>query len=714
MVKRQHHTSNHDEWLQLVANKRGQKDQELLDHALSLYPEQSSSQISKGLKIADVLLTLGLDTETLAAALIYPAVQSSLISLDKISEELDIASSNLLHDVLQLQSIGQLQNIELKDFHQIENLRKMLLSMVTDVRAVLIILAERLWLLHDAKNLPTAQQQQLAQETLDVFAPLANRLGVWQIKWEMEDLCLRYLKPQTYSDIAKWLASKRAEREAYIENMIKLVSDTLSTAQIQDFQITGRVKHIYSIYRKMQRKNSSFEDIYDISALRVLVPEVDDCYHVLSVLQNTWPHVLKEFDDYISQPKPNGYRSLHTVLLGPLDHYVEVQIRTYQMHQESELGVAAHWQYKEGVLQPSSYDAKIALLRQVMAWQKELVGANAKPELSHDLFDDQVYVFTPMGDIIALPKGATPLDFAYTIHSEVGHRCRGAKVNGNIVPLTYKLHTGARVEILTAKHATPSRDWLNPHSGYLFTSRARAKAQHWFRVKDSQLNIQAGRELLEKELKKINYTDKIDLDAWAPKFNLKTGDDLLAALSMGEVRITHLIHYLRPVPHPLPEQIIPLRPSSLPAGTSTVQVPGIKNLLTQIAQCCKPLPGDQIIGYVTRVRGISIHRADCKNINKPEILKQDRLIQVDWGSASKRQYPVDIMVRCHDRSGLLRDVTTILASEKINLVGLQTQKDHEPEVVDICLTIEIDNRQALQRSIDLLKNVANVIEVYRR
>lgn len=716
MLKRQLHTHDADAWLNHVALLRSEKDIELLAKAVHFYFNKSSPLLKQGLSIADLLLSMGLDSQTLAAAVVYPAVQANQLHLDKVSEELDIASSKLLQDVLQMQSLGKLNKIELRHYQQIENLRKMLLSMVTDVQAVLIILAERLWQLHDAKHIDPIQQKQLAQETLDVFAPLANRLGVWQLKWEIEDLCLRYLEPEVYSRIAKSLASKRVEREAYIDRMIKLVADTLKEARVPNFQISGRVKHIYSIYRKMMRKSSNFDEIYDISALRVLVPEIADCYNVLSVLQNTWPQVLKEFDDYISQPKPNGYRSIHTVLLGPENHYVEVQIRTYQMHEESELGVAAHWQYKEGVLQPSSYDAKIALLRQVMAWQKEVVGAHqegGQGQPLQDLFADQVYVFTPMGDIIDLPQGATPLDFAYFIHSEVGHRCRGAKVNGNIVPLTYKLQTGDRVEILTAKKATPSRDWLSQHSGYLHTSRARAKVQHWFRLQDSQQHIQAGREILEKELKKINYTDKLDLNNWAHKFNLRTGDDLLSAVATGDVKLAQVIHLLRPITHPQQAPLL-TKPQEQSKRPSNVQILGINNLLTQIAQCCKPLPGDSIVGYITRMRGVSVHRIDCKNIMEMSAHHQSRLINVSWGDKVQRNYTVDILLRTQDRSGLLRDVTTLLATEKINVLGLQTQTRPEPGVIDIGLRIEIASREQLEKSLDLLRTVPSIIEVRRR
>jgi GTP pyrophosphokinase len=420
----------------------------------------------------------------------------------------------------------------------------------------------------------------------------------------------------------------------------------------------------------MQRKKANLQQIYDMSALRVLVQNVEDCYAVLSILQSHWEQIPEEFDDYITSPKPNGYRSIHSVVVGPKNHNVEIQIRTYQMHQESELGVAAHWRYKEGVLQTAHYEAKIALLRQLMAWQKEVTHADQikSEQVSRDLFADRIYVFTPTGDIIDLPKGATPLDFAYHIHSEVGHRCRGAKVNGTIVPLTYLLQMGERIEILTAKHAKPSRDWLSRDLGFLKTSRARAKVSHWFRVKDGLENA-AGRELLEKEV--------TPLPSATP------------ALPVIEVR-----ELSDPTPH--------------------VQILGMNNLLTYLARCCKPLPGDAILGYVTRNRGVSIHRRDCNNVLQMTRDNTNRKIDVSWGDKYAGSYPADLYVRVYDRPGLLRDIAMLLSNEKLNVVALQTNKVADSSEMDIYITIEIVNRQQLQVALDHLKKVPNVIDACRR
>lgn len=709
MVKR-YHTDEPKQWLAHVAELRQSQDISLLQNAIGLYDNEQSPLLKKGIIIADVLLNLGLDNETLASALLYPALQSHEMHLDTIIDCLGESCRKLLHDVLQMQSLEKLHNLEIRS-HQVENLRKMLLAMVTDIRAVLIILAEKLWQLHQVKNSSEKEQKALAQEALDVFAPLANRLGVWQIKWELEDLALRYLQPEVYSKIAKWLATRRQEREAYIHRVIHIVKEMLTDAELKNFQVTGRVKHIYSIYRKMQRKSASFDEIYDVSAIRILVESIPDCYTVLGLLQDKWHHIPEEFDDYISQPKPNSYRSLHTVVIGPENHFVEIQIRTFQMHQESELGMSAHWQYKEGVLQPSSYEAKIALLRQVIDWQKEVVSHENKTEKQiQDLFADRVYVFTPTGDIVDLPKGATPLDFAYHIHSEVGHRCRGAKVNGNIVSLKYALQTGERVEILTTKQANPSRDWLNMELGYLKTPRARAKVAHFFRTLEGMQDILTGRELLEKELKKIGYNEKLDLHALAGKLNYKSSDELLTALGSGEIRLAQIIHLLRPQPLPL---AIPT-PSKTTESTSSIQISGIDNLLTQIARCCKPLPGDPIVGYVTRTRGVSIHRRECNNILNIAKENQTRLIEVNWGDKVSRTYSVDLQLRVYDRTGLLRDITTVLASEKINLLGLQTYTDSHTQEANIYLIIEISNRDQLKKALELLHKVPNVIQARRR
>lgn len=705
-----------EEWLSDLSSVRDDKNIALLRAAINLYDSKGNALLEKGLGIADILLSLGMDYETLACAIAYPALQVREIHIDSIVECLGERSSKLLNDVLQMQSLGKLRHYEQRGSHQLENLRKMLLAMVTDVRAVLIVLAERLWLLRQAKNIDINEQLQLALDTQAVYAPLANRLGVWQLKWEIEDLCLRYIHADEYKRIAKGLAVKRDERETYIQHFIKLATDALHHAGINKFEITGRVKHIYSIYKKMTRKGTDLEQIYDMSAIRVMVENIEECYAVLSVLQNQWEHIPQEFDDYITNPKPNGYQSIHTVVIGPDNHNVEVQIRTFKMHQESELGVAAHWRYKEGVLQTSTYEAKIALLRELMEWQKEVVNQdNGKVDAEHpakDLFADKIYVFTPLGDIVDLPKGATPLDFAYNIHSEVGHRCRGAKVDGKIVPLIYELQMGQKVEILTAKQAHPSRDWLNPHLGFIKSARSRAKIQHWFKERDSQQNAVHGRDLLDKELKKIGLNHKIDLEVIAKKFNYKTEDDLLAALSIGDIKLPTIIHQLLPAQHGEKTHALEIRSGE--KAIPKVGIVGIDNLLTHIARCCKPLPGDPIIGYVTRNRGLSIHRKDCNNLTEAVNDTSSRKIEVSWGEKNHGAYPADLLVKVYDRTGLLRDISTMLTNENVNILGVQIQKLSDSAEAELYLTIEIQSRQQLKSVLEQIKKTSGVIEARRR
>jgi GTP pyrophosphokinase len=664
MVTRQIHTDP-EHWLLHVEAERGNQAVPLLRTAIHLIP---SSFIEEGLGLANILLEIGLDNEGLAAAVIYPALKTSEIHLDTVSDHLGENNARLLRDSIQMGALGKLQHLEERKSHQLENLRKMLLAMVADVRAVLIILAERLWLLRQAKTLSKNEQEKFAEETMDVFAPLANRLGVGHLKWEMEDLCFRYLKPDIYKKIAKWLDSKRDEREIYIQKVMQILRENLAKKNITSFDITGRVKHIYSIYRKMQRKSSEINEIYDISAVRVLVSDIEDCYAVLSIVHEMWRPIPSEFDDYITHPKPNGYRSIHTAIEGPEERIVEVQIRTFQMHQESELGVAAHWKYKEGGGQTSDYEAKIAWLRQVMEWQKEVSKETPGKENKappKDLFADRVYVFTPTGEIIDLPQGATPLDFAYHIHSEVGHRCKGAKISGNIVPLTYHLQTGEKVEILTAKQPNPSRDWLNPHSGYLTTQRAKSKVLHWFKAQESEEP-----EEKPKEKKEADIIKELELPI------------------LKKSRVSN-------------------------KAAQDIQILGVGHLLTQIAKCCKPLPGENIIGYITQGKGVSIHRNTCKNIITISENSKNRLIEVDWGEKISDLYPVDLKIEAYDRQGLLRDVTTYFSSEKINVLGIQTFTDKNSHEAHLNLTIEISNLERLQFILSQLKKIPNIIRIWR-
>jgi GTP pyrophosphokinase len=669
MVKHYEEHTSPSAWIATFAKNRRDSDAELLTRAVKIYDDHASPVLAaKGVAIADMLLKLEMDTETLMAALLYPAIKNHLIHAEYLTEHYGVAVSKLLHDCMQMQSLSKLQEVGKYNTHQVENLRKMLLAMVTDTRAVLIILAERLWQLRDAKTLAVPEQRKLAAETLEVYAPLANRIGIWQLKWEIEDLCLRYLDNETYTSIAKWLATRRTEREEYLAKAANTFSELLRKGNIAKFELSSRVKHIFSINNKMMRKNVPIEEIYDISAVRVLVPAVSDCYTVLSLLQSEFQRVPQEFDDYIAQPKANGYQSIHTVLYGPEGRLIEVQIRTYEMHDISELGAASHWRYKEGMSQEAAYEVKIALLRQIMAWQKEVASGvdSERGEPPKDIFADSVYVFTPQGDIIDLPQGATPLDFAYHIHSEVGHRCRGAKVDGKMVPLTHALQTGNRVEIMTAKVPNPSRDWLNVHSGYLKSGRARSILAHWFRLKDNAA---------EKELPK-------------PKSQ-------------------------PPVVTPLKK--LPEHHASASRETpqqSTGNITGVDSLLTKFARCCKPLPGDAIIGYVTQNRGVSIHRRNCSNISNLLHNDTNRFMDVSWGKTAVGRYPVELLVRAQERSNLLRDITGALSEEELNVAGLRTQINAGDDV-SIYITIMISSVDELNKAIKLLQHIDQVQDVRR-
>lgn len=717
-----HAPTHFDTWLQHLMEIRGPQDLKLLQTANDLNskisnPETKDRCIKEGLAMAGILLELELDTEALAAGLLYPAIHLGEIAFDHLAEHMGESIAKLLRGVQQMNALDTLLATQNKGHAQLENLRKMLLAMVDDVRAVLIKLAERLYLLRTAKELSPALRQSFAHETMNIYAPLANRLGIGHLKWEMEDLCFRYLEPAQYKEIAKLLDQRRIDREHYIHTVISQLEKSLYEMGIHNAEVQGRVKHIYSIYRKMQRKGVDYHQIYDVSAVRVLVPTIENCYAVLGLVHGMWQQIPQEFDDYITYPKPNGYRSIHTAVVGPNGKNIEVQIRTFDMHQESELGVAAHWRYKEGGQQKSSYEAKIAWLRQVLEWQKEIADNNeaTTTQTPEDIFSDYIYVFTPTGDIMELPQGATPLDFAYTVHSEVGHRCRGAKVDGNIVPLTYHLQMGQRVEILTAKQANPSRDWINPHLGYLKTSRARSKVQHWFKIQDYDRNLLAGKEILDKELKRLGLTGT-NITEIAHELNLKTENGLYAALGSGDIRIGQVLHQLQNKVA-LVEKEIPVNVPSTISVTKkppqAIEIQGVGNLLTHIARCCKPLPGEPIMGFITQGRGVTIHRSDCTNILQALNKSKERLVDVRWGQNEKETYPVDIYIHAYDRHGLLRDITALLSSEKINLAALQTRTDKNSHEAYVHITIDIPTLTTLSKILDRIQQLPNVIKAQR-
>ncbi|AAY93697.1 GTP diphosphokinase [Pseudomonas protegens] len=688
----------------------------------NLSPEDVSS-FSTGLEIAEILADLKLDQDSLVAAVLYRGVREGQIQLPAVSQRFGPVVTKLIDGVLRMAaitaSLSPRQSLVLGTQAQVENLRKMLVAMVDDVRVALIKLAERTCAIRAVKSADEEKRNRVAREVFDIYAPLAHRLGIGHIKWELEDLSFRYLEPEQYKQIAKLLHERRLDRERFISDVMNQLQNELKATGV-NADISGRAKHIYSIWRKMQRKGLEFSQIYDVRAVRVLVPEMRDCYTALGIVHTLWRHIPKEFDDYIANPKENGYRSLHTAVIGPEGKVLEVQIRTHAMHEEAELGVCAHWKYKGTDVKSGSnhYEEKISWLRQVLEWHEELgdIGGLAE-QLRVDIEPDRVYIFTPDGHAIDLPKGATPLDFAYRVHTEIGHNCRGAKINGRIVPLNYSLQTGEQVEIITSKHGTPSRDWLNPNLGYVTTSRARAKIVHWFKLQARDQNVAAGKTLLERELSRLGLP-QVDFDKLAEKANMKIAEDMFAALGAGDLRLAQLVNLAQQLVEPERGneqlELIPRKAAGYkPGKRGDIQIQGVGNLMTQMAGCCQPLPGDAIVGYITQGRGVSIHRQDCASVLQLAGREPERIIQVSWGPVPVLTYPVDIIIRAYDRSGLLRDVSQVLLNERINVLAVNTRSNKEDNTALMSLTIEIPGLDALGRLLGRISQLPNIIETRR-
>jgi GTP pyrophosphokinase len=717
-----------DAWLPSVADQRSDAERELIGRAAELAVGAHQGQqrasgepyVHHAMAVAGIVDELGLDAEAVAAALLHDVVEDTSIGIDTISEEFGPGVARLVEGVTRMDVIHDFTGAEAersREAVRTESLRKMLLAMVEDVRVVLVKLADRVHNMRTLKALPEEKQQRIARETLDIFAPLANRLGVWQLKWELEDLSLRYLNPGDYHDIARRLAEKRADREKYIDSFIDQVSRELTRAGIEA-DVYGRPKHIYSIWNKMQRKEITFERIFDVRAIRILTDSVKDCYAALGVVHMLWPHVAGEFDDYIATPKENNYQSIHTAVVGPGGKFVEVQIRTHEMHEHNELGVAAHWRYKEGGKADQNMERKVAWLRQLLEWRDEVADAAEFMEsVKSDVFEDQIYVFTPKGEVVDLPAGSTPIDLAYAIHTEVGHRCRGAKVNGRIVPLTYRLNNAEQVEILTVKTGGPSRDWLSPHAGYIKTSRARSRIQRWFKQEHAEENVASGRQMLSKELQRVGL-GAVKLEKLAQKLGQEKVDDMFRLLAEGEIKPARVVSAAQELAGPaapaeeIPGPARPGRPVRRTPGEFKIH--GVGNLMTHVAACCRPVPGEPIVGFITQGRGVSIHRQDCSNILHQRTDAPHRLVEVQWGTDAGEYYPVDVAVTAYDRSGLLRDITNILADEGINVIGVTTNVDKKDHVAHIDLTVEVSGIQTVSRVLSKLQQVTNVTNVERR
>jgi GTP pyrophosphokinase len=683
-----------------------------------------------GREMADILIELRADGDCLPAAVLYRSVREGHLSLQDVSKEFGEETASLIEGVLRMAAIGGVLNPTRKAVlgqqeGQLDNVRKMLVAMIDDVRVALVKLAERTVIIRALKDAEETRRQKVAREVFDIYAPLAHRLGIGQLKWELEDLSFRYLQPGAYKKIAKLLDEKRLDREEYIDNVIDEVKSQLEKFSIRNAEVTGRAKHIYSIWRKMQKKHLDFYEVYDVRAVRVLVEEVRDCYAALGVVHSLWQHVPKEFDDYIATPKENGYSSLHTAVVGPERKMLEVQIRTFEMHEDAELGVCAHWRYKEGSRRVRSrseksgadYETKIAWLRQVLEWHDELGDAgitNMVEDLQQDNRGERIYLFTPEGHIVELDTGSTPVDFAYQVHTEIGHRCRGAKVNGHIVPLHYQLKTGEQVEILTTKEGGPSRDWLTASLGYVKSSSARARIQQWFKRQDRGAHIAQGRQILEREMSRLAL-GKLDLDKLAPSLNLKTGEDILVALGAGDLRPAQVVNQAQDLlgidQNQQQLDFVPRKPSEHKGEDVTIQ--GVGNLMTHIAACCQPIPGDSIMGYITQGRGVTVHRANCPNLLAMQSEDTERVIEVSWGQADRIFYPVDVFVRAWDRHGLLRDILSVLANERVNVTAAHTESFPDDNTATMLLTIEISTLGNLGKVLARIDQLPGVLEVRR-
>jgi GTP pyrophosphokinase len=696
------------------------------DLAASLYTGQTELTgmplLQHAFGTAAILAGMRMDYETIAAAVLHAAPASMTEGGETLTQRFGPGIANLVEGISRMEQIREFS--ELQSLHektkkkgdavqQMESMRKMLLAMAEDIRVVLIKLAERTQTMRTLSGANAESRQTIARETQSIFAPLANRLGVWQLKWELEDLSLRYLEPELYKKVAGLLDERRADREQYIADVVAQLQEELDRSGIKA-EVAGRPKHIYSIINKMRRKGLEFGELYDVRAVRILVEDIKDCYAALGLVHNLWQPIPGEFDDYIARPKSNDYRSLHTAVTGPRGLALEVQIRTYEMHRHSELGVAAHWRYKEGGKADARLDEQIAWLRRILEWKDEMAArGDMLEQFKDELFQHRIYVLTPQGKVIDLPQGATPVDFAYAVHTALGHRTRGAKVNGGIVPLNYKLQTGQRVEILAAKQGAPSRDWLNPSLGYLQSPRARAKVRHWFNYQNFDGNVAQGRVQMDRELHRLAIAP-VSQEHVAHRLHFNKLEDLLAAIGRGEVTQRQLAHAIQQeTPARIEEataQPVYRHVASRASGTG-ILVEGVGNLQTKMARCCNPVPPDPIVGYVTRERGITIHRRSCTFMQRLPEDRRDRLLDAQWGSSKGAAFGVEIEVEAYDRQGLLRDIGDLFAREKVNVIRVDSLSKHNH--ARMRFSVEISNLEQLERLLVFARQVPDVIAARR-
>ncbi|TDR78355.1 RelA/SpoT family protein [Paludibacterium purpuratum] len=719
--------ANPERWLAQLSSSLTDADREMLARAFAeareLYadrrlPATGEDMFSHAVSAAAIVADLNLLPDAIVATLLFCVPDILPDWAAWMDQHFNPTVTMLVDGASRVRRLTELAHIDHLDTpeeraRQAETMRKMLLAMVADIRVVLIKLAWRTQTMHYLVHCDEPVRRRIALETMDVFAPLANRLGVWQIKWELEDLGFRHQDPENYKKIARLLDERRLERIDYIERVLETLRDELKKAGIHG-DVAGRPKHIYSIWRKMRKKSLDFNELYDIRAVRVLVDTVQDCYTVLGLIHSMWQPIPGEFDDYISHPKANDYRSLHTAVIGPDDRGIEVQIRTFEMHEHAEFGVAAHWRYKEGGKGDAQYEEKISWLRQLLDWREEISDRSGLADaFKTELFADTIYVLTPAGRVLALPTGATPIDFAYAVHSNVGDRCRGAKVDGQIVPLSTPLANGQRVEILTAKEGGPSVNWL--HEGWVKSHRAIAKIRQYIRLQNADVVRETGRQLFEKELARHAHA-RPNLAALAEKLGFEKLDELYAALGHGELTLRLVSQALESFAPPAPprevapEDLVKASKGGHDAGGILIE--GVDNLMTVLAGCCKPAPPDPVMGFVTKGRGISIHRAGCQTLKRLSEAAPERLIAADWGEQKNSIFPIDIEVLAQDRHGLLRDISDVLSREKLNVIGVHTQsRDLRARML---FTVEVRQVSEISRVLSHVMDVQGVIEARRR
>lgn len=715
-------------WIDALCLERRDEDAAILrdaftlsrDYHLSEDPAKGENALRACLMVAETLAEMRLDAETLAAAMIHDILAWPGPSIEEMEARFGPGVARMARQTDMVATFTRLpeESLNRDQSEHLENLRRLLLGLADDIRTILIVLARQVHRMHAIKQASEVIRRAEARDTRDIYAPLANRLGIWQLKWELEDFSLRYLEPDAYKEIASLLDGRRSDRERYINEVMDLLREKYAEAGLRA-DIMGRPKHIYSIWKKMKRKRVGIDRIFDLRAVRVLVDDITACYTALGIVHGLWRHIPGEFDDYVATPKPNGYRSIHTAVIGPEDKTLEIQIRTHDMHESSELGVAAHWRYKEQGKQDTDFERRIVAMRNWLEMKDEEgepTDESLIEELKSEYEPRNIYVFTPQGKVIELTQGATALDFAYTIHSEIGHRCRGAKADGHIIQLNQPLANGQMVEIITVKEGGPSRDWISPHLDYLHTSKARNRVRQWFKQQDYDEHLHIGRAALDKEIAKLG-ADKPDLHKAAERFNFKAPDDLLAAIGRGEVSPVQIASFGEPPRKPEEQRDEPqIRTHRKRRGKRSepqILVEGIDDLMIHKAKCCQPVPGDEIIGYISHGQGIKVHREDCPMLETLDEEGKARLIDVEWEAPKNSATVLDIHILAHDRRRLLADISGIFSDENIYVIGTRTQSDRKNETASMDFTVEIERLEQLSKVLDKIRQLPDVIKVRR-